>query len=121
MSELLDINPLSGALEEMQFDHTTGSLVIKRTETNVDAVMDAAAAVRNDGSEAWRGADNTMWHVGTVPDYIWNVWLAEFNAKRFGVDKIRSYLDPNEEWQSFWWGKLASSEYYKFKLTPKRL
>lgn len=120
MSVLLDIDPLSGALEEMSYDHTTGKLTIRRTE-NVQAVLDANEAVRNGSDEAWRGADNTMWHVASIPMTVLQGWLKEFNLPRPRADKVLSPLDPNEDWQTFMWRRLQSSEYYKFKLTPKNL
>jgi len=120
MSVLLDIDPLSGAIEEMDYDDTTGSLLIRRTE-NVQQVLDANEAVRNDPGQAWRGADNTMWHVATVPLTMLQGWLKEFNLGRPRADRVRSYLDPNDDWQTFMWRRLQSSDYYKFKTTPKNL
>lgn len=118
--ELLDIDPLSGAVETMDYDFTTGNLVIRRTE-NVQAVLDANEAVRNDSGDFWRGADNTMWHVASVPLTVLQGWLQEYNIGKGPGDKLYSYLDPRDDWQTFMWRKLQSSDHYKFKLTPKKI
>ena len=120
MSVLLDIDPLTGAIEMMDYDTNTGKLRITRTQ-ELDDLLDMNEIVRNDSSEAWRGADNTMWHVGAIPETEFANWLQDFNLGRVGADRVRSTLDPHPEWQRFWWRRFTSSEYYKFKLTPKKL
>lgn len=114
---LLDIDPLSGATEYMDYDETTGSLLITRTE-DVQAQLDANEWARNDVSKPWRLADGSMWHVGSIPMTVMQGWLHDFNVGRPAAEKVRSSLDPNEEWQTFFWLRFNSSDYYKFKTAP---
>lgn len=120
MSVLLDIDPLTGAVETMDYDLATGKMLITRTQ-EIGDILDMNAAVRNDSAEAWRGADNTMWHIATVPLVMLQDWLNEFNAKRGKADKVGSYLDPNDEWQTFMWRRIQSSDFGKLKVSPKRV
>lgn len=117
---LLDVDPLTDAFETMEYDTNTGQMLITKTQ-QIGDILDMNEYVRNDASEAWRGADNSMWHVGAIPDVVYSDWLKEFNHGRAGADRVRSVLDPNPEWQRFWWAKFTSSDYYKFRLTPKKL
>ena len=120
MSVLLDIDPLTGAVEMMDYDTQTGKLLVTRTQ-EIGDIIDMNEVVRNDSAEAWRGADNSMWHVGAIPEVVFSDWLKAFNVGRVGDDRVRSTIDPNPEWQRFWWARFNSSDYYKFKLTPKKL
>lgn len=120
MSILLDVDPLTGAIETMDFEEVTGKLTIARS-MDLQPILDATEMVRNDASEAWRGANNEMWHVASVPLIVLGDWVKEFNRGKAPADRIHSSLDPRDDWQRFFWGKLSSSDYYKFKLTPKNL
>lgn len=113
LSFLFDVDPLSGAVERISF--SDGSLLITRTE-NVQAVLDANAELR--ASNAWRGADNTMWHVATVPQTVLDGWLKDFNRGKPSQERLFSWLDPRDDWQTFMWRRLNSSEYYKLKTAP---
>lgn len=114
---LLDIDPLSGAIETMDYDTTTGKLTITRTE-NVQAVLDHNEQLYNDSGEAWRGADNTMWHFATVPVTVLQGWLKEFNVGKPRADRVQSPYSPDERWQTFLFRRLNSSEYRKLKTAP---
>lgn len=117
MSVLLDIDPLSGAIETMDYNENTKTLTIKRVE-DVQAVLDANEMVRNDPGQAWRGDDNTMWHVATVPMTELQDWLRIYNLGKPREDRVQSILDPDDGWQTFMYGRLQSSDYYKFKTAP---
>ncbi len=114
---LLDIDPLTGAVETMLYDHQTKGLLITRTE-DVSAVLDANVASYNDNSEGWRGESNELWHVGRVPETVLWLWLQEFNSVRPADEKVRSPFLTHKEWEDFLWLRLNSSEYRKLRTAP---
>lgn len=112
---LLDIDPISGAVETMQYDHNTKGLLIKR-ETNIDAALDLNVWAYNNRDQTWRGDD--MWHVASVPeDLVW-AWMLEFNAARALDERIHSPFVKNKDWESFQWARLNSGEYRKLRTAP---
>lgn len=117
---LLDIDPFSGAVETMKFDHTTKELIIKTT-VNVDAVLDANTEEQNDGSERWRGESNDFWHVARVPQNILQMWLIEFNSVRPADEKVKSPYLTNKDWEDFLWMRLNSGEYRKLRTALKHV
>lgn len=120
MSILLDICPITGAVETFEFDQNTGTSVITRTE-NVDAILDLNAASYNEGKArdaSWRGEDNDFWHVGRIPLTLLQSWLNDFNAKRAPADKIYSFLAENEEWERFMYAKWNDPDNRKLKTAP---
>ena len=119
---LLDICPLTGAIEEFEFDAATNTSIITRTE-NVDHILDLNTASYNEGmhkSASWRGQDDDFWHVGRVPLTTLQSWLDEFNKSRAQADKIYSFLTEDEEWERFMYGRWNSNEYRKLKTAPVR-
>ncbi len=117
---LLDIDPLTGAVETMQYDHTTKSLQITRTE-NVDAILAANAASFNDGGEAWRGEGNDFWRVASIPLTTLFAWLQEFNKCRSADAMLQSPFENNDEWDRFIYGRLNSTDYRKLKTADVRI
>lgn len=120
MSILLDICPLTGAVEMFDFDPETKISVITRTE-NVDAILDLNARSYNEGKgkhASWRGEDNDFWHVGRVPLTELQRWLNEFNETRAQADKVYSFLDENEEWERFMYARWNDPDYRKLKTAP---
>lgn len=120
MSILLDIDPLTGAIETFDFDQATGTSIITRTE-NVDTILDLNAQSYNEGKAAnasWRGEDNDFWHVGRVPLTELQRWLNDFNATRAPADKIYSFLTENEEWERFVYARWNDPDYRKLKTAP---
>lgn len=117
---LLDICPLTGAVEEFTFDPVTRMSCITRTE-NVDHILDLNARSYNEGmarDASWRGDDNDFWHVGRVPLTELQRWLNEFNAKRAPADKVYSFLEENEEWERFMYARWNDPDYRKLKTAP---
>jgi len=114
---LLDIDPLSGAVETMQYDPIGKGLLITRTE-NVDAVLDANTAAYNDHGERWRGEDNDFWFVARVSMTTLYEWLQEFNKGKPPADQVRNPLVTHGEWERFLYGRLNSSDYRKLKTAP---
>lgn len=114
---LLDIDPITGAVETMEYDHQTKNLLITRS-CNIDAVLEANVASYNDSSEAWRGDANDLWHVGRVPEDVLYMWLMEFNAVRPAGDKVQSPYWNSKEWEDFLWLRLNSSDYRKLRTAP---
>lgn len=117
MSVLLDIDPLTGAIETMQYDHATKGLTITRTE-NVDAILDANQASFNDSGQAWRGQDNDFWHAARIPLTTLWAWFQEFNASREPGDKVHDPFTSHPEWDAFVYGRLNCSDYRKLKTAP---
>ena len=120
MSILFDIDPVTGAVETFDFDHSTGTSVITRT-VNVDHVLERNAQSYNEGkgrNASWRGVDNDFWHVGSVPLEELQNWLNEFNAKRAPADKIYSFLTEDEEWERFMYARWNDPDYRKLKTAP---
>lgn len=120
MSILLDIDPLTGAIETFDFDQATGTSIITRTE-NVDTILDLNAESYNQGKAkdaTWRGTDNDFWHVGRVPLTELQRWLNDFNATRAPADKIYSFLTENEEWERFMYARWNDPDYRKLKTAP---
>jgi hypothetical protein len=117
---LLDIDPLTGAVETFHYDHATGASTIKRTE-NVDAALDRNQRSYNDSSQAWRGEENDMWKVASIPlTTLWEMFQ-EFNAPRPHADRLQSPFDSDPAWERFLHGKLNSSEYRKLRTAPVRI
>lgn len=117
MSVLLDIDPLTGAVETMHYDHATKGLTITRTE-NVDAILAANEASYNDSSERWRGNDNDFWHAGRIPLTTLFEWLQDFNRNRPFDAWVKDPYSPNEEWDKFFYRRFNSSDYRKLKTAP---
>jgi hypothetical protein len=120
MSILLDICPLTGAVETFDFDANTGTSIITRTE-NVDHILDLNARSYNEGKgsgASWRGEDNDFWHVGRIPLTLLQSWLNDFNAKRAPADKIFSFLEENEEWERFMYARWNDADNRKLKTAP---
>lgn len=117
MSVLLDIDPLTDAIETMQYDHSTGQLQITRSE-NVDAILDANTASYNDSGQAWRGDDNDFWHAARIPLTTLFEWLQDFNKGRPSECRLRDPFSTHEEWDRFVFGRLNSSEYRKLMTAP---
>lgn len=120
MSVLLDIDPLTGAIETMHYDTLTKGLTITHTQ-NVDAILDANQAKYNDSSQPWRGDDNDFWHVARVPVAVLQGWLIEFNSVRGQGDHLQSIYSKSDEWESFVWMRLNSAEYRKLRTAPVRV
>lgn len=115
---LLDIDPLSGAIETMEYDPIRKGLTITRTE-NVDALLDANTNVANDHSQRWRGADNDFWFVARVSMTTLYEWLQEYNKDKAPADRVKSPFDTsNDGWTRFQYGRLNSSDYRKLKTAP---
>lgn len=117
MGILLDIDPLTGAVETMQYDHNTKALTITRTE-NVDAILDANTASFNDSGQAWRGLDNDFWHAARIPLTTLWAWFLEFNASRGPGDKAHDPFTSHPEWDKFVYGRLNCSDFRKLKTAP---
>lgn len=117
MGVLLDIDPLTGAIETMQYDHVGKGLTITRTE-QVDHILDANTASFNDSGQGWRGQDNDFWHVARVPLTTLFAWLQEFNTNRGPGDQVRDPFNPHEEWDAFVYRRLNCSDFRKLKTAP---
>lgn len=114
---LLDIDPISGAVETMHYDHNTKALHIKR-ETNIDTVLNLNDWARNNSDKTWRGQTGELWHVASTPeDLVWT-WVLEFNAVRPVDEHIRSPFDTNADWEKFVWARLNSLDYLRLKTAP---
>ena len=117
MSLLLDIDPLTGAVETFSYERSTGASLITRTE-NVDALLAQNEASYNDPGQAWRGDDNDFWHVASVPLTLLQSWLDEYNASRSPDDKLYSFLAQDDGWERFMYAKVNSSDFRKLKTAP---
>lgn len=117
---LLDIDPLSGAVETMEYDHVGKGLVITRTVDD-EHVLAANAESYNDSSQQWRGSDNSFWHVARIDMTVLFAWLREFNEKRGPGDKVQDPFNPHDEWERFLYGRLNSNEYTKLRTAPVRI
>ena len=114
---ILDVDPLTGAVETMKYDHEHKQLVITRT-ADISSVRDANVASYNDSGQNWRGDKNDMWHVARVPIDQLYIWLQQFNAIRPQDAQVQSPYVNNSEWQDFLWLQLHSSDNRKFKTAP---
>lgn len=121
MSRLLDIDPLSGAVETMTYDHATKGLVITRVNDNIDAVLDANAESYNDAGQGWRGQNNDFWHVARIPVDVLEMWRLEFNLGKPRDQQVLAYFDDRADFQSFVWGRLNSNEYRKLRTAPVKV
>lgn len=117
---LLNIDPLSRVLETMRYDQESESLVIDYKQ-NVDHIFDRNAAICNDSSQGWRGEDNDLWHVGSIPEYELYNWLMEFNAGKPADERVQSIYHGDERWNRYIMDKLNLSEFQKLKTAPVRL
>lgn len=117
---LVEIDPLTGALERYEYDHSSQSMIFTKTQ-NVDSVLELNAESYNQGTSRnadWRGVDNDMWHVASVPLVTLQSWLNEFNSVRPEGAKHRSIYAPDDEWDKFVLMRLDSSDYRKLKTAP---
>lgn len=117
MGVLLDIDPLTGAIETMEYDHSTGLLGVTRSE-NVDAILEANTRSFNDGGQAWRGDDNDFWHVARIPLTTLFAWLQEFNANRSPDSWVHDPFNPHPEWDKFVERRLNSGDFRKLRTAP---
>ena len=117
---LLNIDPLARVLDEMRYDHDTDSVVMRSTQ-QVDHILDANAIIANDSAQPWRGEDNDLWHVGSVPEYLLYNWLAEFNKGRPQDERIHSIYSGDQRWNRYLMDKLNLGEFMKLKTAPVRL
>ena len=116
---LLEIDPLTGAHERYDYDHDTSTLVFTKSQ-NIDCVLDMNVESYNQtGRDAdWRGEDNTMWHIASIPLVTLQAWLNEFNSVRPQGAKVRSIYAPDDEWDRFVLMRLDSSDFRKLKTAP---
>ncbi len=117
MSVLLDIDPLTGAIETMDYDHVTKGLTITRTE-NVDGILDRNTRIYNDAGQSWRGDDNDMWHVASIPLTTLYAWLQDFNAGKTPDACLQSPFATDPSWDRFIYGRLNSNEFRKLRTAP---
>lgn len=117
MSRLLDIDPLTGMRETFDYDPMTGMSIITRTQ-NVDSLLDRNKRIYNDSAQDWRGEDNDFWLIASVPLDILEIWRQEFNSVRSEGSKLQSVLMNNEDWESFMWLRLNSSDYRYLRTAP---
>jgi len=117
---LIEIDPLSGALERYDYNHDTGETIFTKTQ-NVDGVLDRNVESYNDSGQGWRGENNDMWHVASVPLVTLQAWLIEFNSVRAEGSKHKSIYAPNPEWDKFILMRLDSSDYRKLKTAPVKI
>lgn len=112
---LLDIDPITGAVEHMAYDRSEKKLLITRT-LEIDPILDLNQAAYNDSAKPWKKKD--LWHIASVPmDQLW-VWLQQFNSVRMPADQLRSPFAKNDEWSDFLDLQLNSSDNRKFKTAP---
>ena len=114
---LLDIDPLTGAVETIEYDHNTKSLTITR-EQNIDAALKQNEWAYNAASKPWRGENGDLWHVASVPETTVYAWMIEFNAVRPQAERIHSPFVKHDEWERFQWLRLNSSDYRKLRTAP---
>ena len=114
---LLDIDPLTGAVEHFQYDHETKSSIITRTR-NIDATLDANTWAFNNRDETWRGETGDLWHVASVPEDLVYIWMLEFNEPRSLDERIHSPFVKNKDWDKFQWTRLNSAEFRKLRTAP---
>lgn len=117
---LIDIDPLTGVLERMEYDHATERLVTTQTR-NVDHILDANTASFNDSAQSWRGEDNDFWYVGSVDEFVLWEWLFEFNKGKPADEQVRSPWSGDGRWNRYIMDKLNMDEFRKFKTAPVRL
>jgi hypothetical protein len=75
---ILDIDPLSGAVERFHFDESADTFTIQRTE-DVGAVLDSNRELANH-TDGWN-ADRTMRHAARIPLTIVEEW-----RQKHGID-----------------------------------
>ena len=114
---LIDIDPLSGAVELTQYDQNTKALITTRTE-NVDALLDANQASYNGPRSNWEGEEGDFWHVASIPLTLLWAWMQDFNAPRGPADQLWSPFARNEEWERFMYGRLNGNDFRKLKTAP---
>lgn len=112
---LIDIDPLSGSIETMEYDPYTKTMLTTRTQ-DVTALLDRNKAIYN--SQDWRGEDNDFWLVASAPLDTLEAWRQEFNSVRPRDCWLQSIFNTNEEWDKFMWMRLNSSDYRMLRTAP---
>jgi len=107
LSVLLDVNPW-GAVETMSFDHATGNLTIART-TDIQAILDNNAELANGGFDK----KSEMWPIASMPLEVLYDWMLEY--QRESGRHIGDPFSNDEDFNSWCFGRLDSSEYLKFR------
>jgi hypothetical protein len=115
---LIDIDPIFGTKETMLYDPSSKTMLTTVTQ-NVDALLDRNTAIYN--SQDWRGEDNDFWFVASVPLVTLEAWRREFNSVRPADCRLQSILNNNDEWESFIWLRLNSSDFRKLRTAPVRV
>jgi hypothetical protein len=75
MSLLLDIDPLSGAIETFDYDEHTDTIIIKRT-CDVQPIIDRNKELDNH-SDGWVGEGRDMRLAASIPTEVAYKWLVE--------------------------------------------
>lgn len=99
MSRILDIDPISGAWETVEYDDGEDQIVYKRFQ-DVEPILDENKYLQTD---AW-GRHEWMWLAARIPDIFVHKWLVE--------DKVNILKKENWPWLK---RKLNDSEFRDFR------
>lgn len=107
--DLLSYDPFTGIREYVDYDEATDGLIL-RTEQDCEGILDLNKDSQNDSSEGWRGEDNSMWRVASIPLVLIQKWLQEDGIDVFNQDHMPAVLR-----------KLNDPEYRYLKCAPVRI
>lgn len=98
MSLLLDVDPLSGAIETFDYDEATDTVIIRRT-CDVQPIIDYNKATQSDRDGGWVGEGRNMRLAARIPLELAYKWMLEKGVcawKKEHWPAVQKLLNSNE-------------------------
>ena len=98
MSLLLDVDPLSGAIETFDYDEHTDTIIIKRS-CDVQPIIDRNKELQGERDGGWVGKGRDVRLAASIPTEVAYKWLVEKGVncwKKEHWPAVRKLLNSNE-------------------------
>ena len=108
MKRILDYDPITGITTTFDYVPETDTTVLYREQADVDLILEANKALRNDEEITKKGIKEGWWHYAQIPNIIIKKWMNEFGVNLYNKDHQKKV---------FW--LLNQREYKYLKTTTK--
>jgi hypothetical protein len=98
MSRILDIDPLSGAIETFDYDEASDTIIIRR-RCDVQPVIDRNKELASERDGGWIGKGRDVRLAASIPVEVAYKWLNELGVncwKKEHWPAVRKLLNSNE-------------------------
>jgi len=98
MSRILDIDPLSGAIETFDYDEASDTIIIRR-RCDVQPVIDRNKELASERDGGWVGKGRDVRLAASIPVEVAYKWLNELGVsvwKKEHWPAVRKLLNSNE-------------------------